>query len=146
MEHAYAKFLAGVETVTVAVSAPLLHFLERVRVAGGRKGKVLVEVELGAVGGGRWGPKCEEIYGLSKEKRKMLMLAAEHRGVSPPISLWREEPGRSCSRRQQKAATFPGRWPTTSLSGPLTLPCAGGDRVDGSIGGRGRVCSRETLC
>lgn len=52
MEHAYAKFLAGVETVTVAVSAPLLHFLERVRVAGGRKGKVLVEVELGAVGGG----------------------------------------------------------------------------------------------
>lgn len=75
----------GAKMVTIAVSAPLQHFLEHVRVGCGGKGRVLVELGewfiVGCAGGADL--KCGEIYGLSKEKRKMLMLAAEHAESAP---------------------------------------------------------------
>lgn len=73
-----------------------------------------------------------------KEKRKMLMFATEH-VESAPLLVFGEKsrggPAVGGCRRLQGAATFPGSWPTTSLSGQLNLPCAGENRVDGSIGG-----------
>lgn len=88
----------------------------------GGKGMVLVELG-GAVGvGGAGGAdlKCGEIYGLSKEKRKMLMLAAEHAESAPPLVFGEKSrggPAAGGSGELRGAATFPGGWATTSLSG-----------------------------
>lgn len=70
MRFCRARFRAGVKMVTVAVSAPVLNFLERVRVGCGRKGKVLGEVRFGELGLVWADLKCEEIYSLSKGEEK----------------------------------------------------------------------------
>lgn len=131
--------------VTVAVSAPLLHFLERVRVGCGGKGRVLVEVGAGGVcRSGAAGPdlKCGGNIRLVKRKKKNVNVSRGARRVSPPISLWREEPGRSCSRRRREAEGSCGELRPFQEAGPLhhcpagkNLSSAGEDEVDGSIGG-----------
>lgn len=114
------------------------------------------------MGGGAGGAnlKCGEIYGLSKEKRKMLMFAAEHAESAPPLVFGEKRRGGPAAGgrgRQREAAgscdlsrklahyitvrpakTFPAQVKTkwTALSGDL-LQRAAALIARGDVRGRG---------